>query len=329
MVKRDLVFKLTFIAGIFLFGYLIVRIGPSHIIENVKKLSALDLVILFFLRSVYWIIRTLIWKRVARYYGEAYSFSNLFSARIVGHAVSYLTPASYFGGEVFRAMAVSSRNNKKTLASVIVDKTIEIMAALIMTVIGVIVALSQVSFPAKIKYLSIALIVVFILLVFFVFIQQKKGFLSWIIQSLQKVRIKFSFIEGRMSKLRETDKYVSNYYKKNQRDFLRIFLLYFFLHFFWVFEIHLTIIFINGHDFSFLKSFLIVSLGTIVFFLPSIPASLGTYEAAYVGLFLLMGFSSDFGISVTLIRRILALFWAGYGLIIIGTKKKQPIKKSY
>jgi len=321
MANKNNLFKVTFFLGIFLFGFLIYKIGPSRIYENIKKLTWIDLTILFSLRCAYWILRTLIWKKVCFTFQESFSFSNLFSARMVGHTVSYLTPASYFGGEAFRAISVSSPNKKKVLASVIVDKTIEIIAAVAMTLTAVVILAFQISIPAEFKYLSMAGIIIVIIFIILVFSKQKKGFFIWIVQGFRKIRLKFSYIEKRKTKIQETDKYISDFYRKNKKEFYKITAYYFLLHMFWVCEIHLTMVFIGGQEASFIKSFLIVSLGTIVFFLPSVPASLGTYEAAYTGLFVLMGFSSDFGISVTLLRRVLALFWAGYGLFIIGTQK--------
>ncbi len=321
MKSRRIIFKFAFVIGACLFVFLIVKIGPMNILKNISKLTWTSLVILFILRLIYWGIRTYIWKRVCRCYGDSYSFSNLFSARMAGHAVSYLTPASYFGGEVFRIMSVSSLNKTKVLASVIVDKTIEIITALLLTIIGVLVAVFRISVPDGFKYISMTGILLAILLVLFIFLKQRKGLLTWFVQCLQRIRIKLSFFEEKREKIRETDDYVSDFYSQNKKEFLRIFIYYLLLHMYWVFEIYLTMIFLSGEKVDFLVSFLIVTLGTVVFFVPNVPASLGTYEATYVGLFVLMGFSADLGMSVTIFRRILALFWAGFGLCVIGTRR--------
>ena len=321
MKKRKFIFKFAFVIGIGLFVFLIVKIGPMNILKNINKLTWTGLVMLFILRLIYWMIRTYIWRRVCQCYGESYSFSNLFAARMAGHAVSYLTPATYFGGEAFRTLAVSSLNKTKVLASVIVDKTVEIVTALLLTIIGVMVAVFRISIPDGFKYVSMVGILFAVLLVLFIFLKQKKGLLTWFVQCLQRIRIKLSFFEEKREKIRETDDYVSDFYCKNKREFLRIFIYYLFLHMYWVFEIYLTIFFLGGEKVDFISSFLIVTLGTVVFFVPNVPASLGTYEAAYVGLFVVMGFSADLGLSVTIFRRILALFWAGFGLLVIGTRK--------
>ncbi|MCD6517369.1 MAG: flippase-like domain-containing protein [Candidatus Aminicenantes bacterium] len=321
MKSRKIIFKSAFVIGVGLFVFLIIKVGPMNILENISKLTWKSLGILFVLRLIYWVIRTYIWRRVCQCYGDSYSFSNFFAARMAGHAVSYLTPATYIGGAAFRTMSVSSLNKTKVLASVIVEKTVEIITALLLTVIGVLMAVFRISIPEGFKYISIIGILFAVLLILFVFLKQRKGLITWFVQSLQRVRIKLSFFEEKREKIRETDDYISGFYNKNKKEFLRIFIYYLFLHIYWVFEIYLTMFFLSGEKVDFISCFLIVTLGTVVFFIPNVPASLGTYEAAYVGLFVLMGFSADLGMSVTIFRRILALFWAGFGLCVIGTRR--------
>jgi uncharacterized membrane protein YbhN (UPF0104 family) len=85
----------------------------------------------------------------------------------------------------------------------------------------------------------------------------------------------------------------------------------------------LTLIFINAEGATFLNSFLVTTLGSIVIILPTIPASLGTYEVTYVTIFVLLGLGADVGITLTLIRRIVGLGWVGVGLL---TMLKRRVK---
>jgi len=321
MKNRKFIFSITLIIGISLFGFLIFKIGPINILENIQKLAWINFLALFFLRFLYWIYRTFLWNQICCSYHESYSFLNLFSSRMAGHAVSYLTPASYLGGEVFRTLSVSSLNKRKVLASVIIDKTIEIITALTLALIGVLMVVFQISLPLKFKYYSVIGIFFIILVAGLLFYKQREGILTWGVYLLKRIKLKFSFIEKRRQKIREIDDYVLDFYRKNKMRFFKVFALYLILHLYWVFEIYLTMIFISGEGVDIFKCFLIVILGTFIFFLPNIPGSLGTYEATYIGLFVLMGFSAELGISVTIIRRVFALFWAGFGLLVIGSKK--------
>ena len=91
---------------------------------------------------------------------------------------------------------------------------------------------------------------------------------------------------------------------------------------FWITEIHLTLVFMGLKNITFLDSFLIISLGTVAFLLPIIPGSLGIYEITYIGIFAVLGLGTDVGLTLVLIRRILALAWAGIGLFPLLKRKK-------
>lgn len=197
MKSRKIIFKSAFVIGVGLFVFLIIKVGPMNILENISKLTWKSLGILFVLRLIYWVIRTYIWRRVCQCYGDSYSFSNFFAARMAGHAVSYLTPATYIGGAAFRTMSVSSLNKTKVLASVIVEKTVEIITALLLTVIGVLMAVFRISIPEGFKYISIIGILFAVLLILFVFLKQRKGLITWFVQSLQRVRIDLIYNTGR------------------------------------------------------------------------------------------------------------------------------------
>ena len=103
--------------------------------------------------------------------------------------------------------------------------------------------------------------------------------------------------------------------------FRLMFFLYSLLHLFWIVEIHLTLVFIGAEEITFLTTFIIVTLGIVGFLLPVTPAAFGTYEITYVALFSLMGIRIDLCLTLTIIRRFIALIWSGIGLLMIALKK--------
>ena len=124
---RKKVLRIAFIVGILLFFLFIYFIGPSQIWENIKQLSWQSFIILLFLRFVHSFLRTVCWKKIFQQYERKISIFHLFAARLAGDAIGYLTPSAQLGGEPIRAMMVNRSNLEKNLASVIVDKTIEIV----------------------------------------------------------------------------------------------------------------------------------------------------------------------------------------------------------
>jgi len=194
---------------------------------------------------------------------------------------------------------------------------------ILFTILGVMIAFlkTPLSETYKIPFIVLALAAFFFML--FILIKQKQGFLLWLLKLLKKLKLKFRFIEKNREKIMETDKYISDFYSKHSKVFPVVLILYAIMILFWTVEIHYTLKFIGVEGLTYLDSFLIVTLGSLAFILPLFPGSLGTYEATYVAIFTLFGLGADAGISLTLIRRIIAVFWAGVGLLTMIGKKNR------
>jgi uncharacterized protein (TIRG00374 family) len=314
------------LVGILIFVFIVYEIGILRIWENFKKITWQNFLILMVLRLFYWILRTINWKVIFDRYETSNSLLHMFSARISSHAVNQLTPSAQVGGEAARIYIVNCSNKRISLASVIVDKTIEFLTVIVFTIIGVAIVITRIPMPGKIKTLLIGSAAVALLLLLFFLSKQKKGFFEWFIELLAKMKIKFKFLEKNREKIKETDEHISDFYRNHRMAFLGVFLLYSLLIMLWVTEIHLTLIFIGAANISFLDSFLITVLGNLAFLFPLIPGSLGIDEATYVALFALLGKGTALGFTLVLIRRVIALLWAGIGLI--GMLKNKPVKKA-
>ncbi|NIM89943.1 MAG: flippase-like domain-containing protein [Candidatus Aminicenantes bacterium] len=314
---RKKILRISWIVGILIFVFLIYKIGLDRIWEYIKKLSWQKFLILFFLRFLYYVFRTMSWKIIFEKYERRLPFVHLLAARIAGDAISYLTPSAQLGGEPIRAMMVRSSNKRKSLASVIVDKTIEVLVMIFFIIIAVSIAVTRIPMPEEYKFIFIAFVVGAIAFALFLLFKQREGFFVWIINALRKIKIKFKFIERNMDKIREIDLHISSFYKNHRNIFLIVFLLHSLIFIFWTGEIYFALLFIGAPGTTYLNSFLILTLGGIIILLPTVPAVLGIYEMTYVTIFILLGLGADAGITLTLIRRILLLTWAGIGLLAI------------
>ncbi len=123
--------------------------------------------------------------------------------------------------------------------------------------------------------------------------------------------------------IKEIDDHISHFYKKHKKIFLIVFLLHSSIFLLWTTEIYLTLLFIGAEEVTLIKSYLIVSLGAFVVMLPTMLASLGTYEITYITIFVLLGLRADTGMTLILIRRIIALIWAGIGLLLMFKKQRE------
>jgi uncharacterized protein (TIRG00374 family) len=277
------------------------------------------------LRVLYWLLRTINWKVILDAYEEKNSLLHLFIARMAGHAVSQLTPTAQVGSEATRVVMAKCSTRRVCIASVIVDKTTEFFSVVFFTVIGVVAIFYRLPLlPGRLKTIFIGGAVLAALLLFFLISKQKKGMLVWAVEIIGKLRIKSKFLEKNKGKIRETDEHVSTFYRNHRGAFVKSFLLYSLLIMLWVAEIQLGLVYIGISDITFGDSFLITVLGNLAFVFPFIPGSLGIYEATYIGLFALLGRSVSAALTLVLIRRIIALLLAGFGLLgmIPSTRKK-------
>jgi len=321
MVTRKRVLRWASLLGVVLFVFLLYKIGPRQIWEDIKRLTGLSFLILIFLRMIFWASRTLIWQIVYRSYGGQASFLNLFSARLAGNAVSFLTPGAFFGGEAIRAMMVDTANRKKCLASIVVDRTLEISSAIFFAVIAAVITVTRIPMSFRAKAILAILIAFLSAFILFMLAKQRQGFFLWIIDALGKVRIRFKLLQKYMPKIRETDEHISDFYSKHKRTFFFALFLYALAHLFWIAEIYCTLVFMGVEGVTLVKAFLVVSLSIFGFMTPAIPGSLGTLEITNVALFALLGLGAGTGFSMTIIRRIVGLVWAGVGLLWMGLRR--------
>jgi len=320
---KQKIIRLAALAGVLILVFIIYKIGPQQIWENIKKLSVANFLILLALRVLYWLLRTLNWKVILEAYEGKTSLFHLFVARMCGHAVSQLTPTAQVGSEATRILMIKNSSKKVVVASVILDKTIEYLTNISFTALGVILLFTHIALPGKIKTFFVGGVAIFVLFIIFILYRQKKGLLGWIVDIMSRIKIRFKFLEKNREKIKETDEHISWFYQYHRGAFLIVFLLYALLIMLWATEIHLNLIFIGVTEISFLDTFLIVILGNLAFIFPFIPGSLGIYEATYIGLFALFGLGVDAALTLVLIRRLLALLLAGLGLL--GMLK--PVKK--
>lgn len=218
-------------------------------------------------------------------------------------------------------LMVKKVDKKKVFASVVVDKTIELVAMVLLFLTAELVAVLYLSMPYTRKIFFVVLAVLIVALSVWLLRKQKKGLLIWFVDLLKKMKLKFTFLEKNRKKLKETDTYISDFLTTKKGEFVKIFFLYIFYAMIWTTEIYITFLFIRAVNITFLDCFLLVILGAFSLSLPMIPASLGIYEITYVSLFALLGIDIQFGLAMILIRRILGLIWAGLGMIPMLTNK--------
>lgn len=317
---RILFLRVMAILGLLVFAIMIWRIGPGVIWRQLRKLNAWTLALLFAMRAGYLLFRTWIWRVVYSRYDAPPPFTHLFAARIAGHAVSYLTPSAYVGGEAVRALMVEGRDRKKTLASVIVDTTFGVLGVGVLAVLGVIAVLAGSPLPFSARAALAGSFAASALVLGTLIHKQRSGFFEWLAGIPARLGLRPRFIEKNRERIRNVDAHIADFYALGSRGPIQVFALYLLLNAFWIVEIFVTLRALGAPGLTIGKSVLVGALGAVGLVVPTTPASLGTYEASNLAVFAGLGWSAGLAMSMILVRRALSLFWAGAGLLIIGKR---------
>jgi len=322
------IIKLTALICLGFFVYFIMRANPKELLRLLGRLSLLGILLLISLRVLFWVIRTVCWRSVLHCCssGRA-SFATLFWAEMAGHAVGHFTPSAKLGGDAIRAMMIASVPKNQALASVVVDKTIELIATILMMSVGLFITLVRMRMGSTPRAVFLSLTAFTAVLIYILFRKQKQGLFIWILDTLKKLRIKSKYFEGKRERLIETDEIIAAFYSRHRGAFLKVFLLYIAMTLLWAVEMHLSFYFIGLHAITPLKSFLVTMLGIVANIVPVIPAGIGIYDLSYLPIFAIFSIPLRFGITVVLVRRLLNLFMAAVGLLPMLRSRSHPPAK--
>ena len=210
-LRRSLIFQAAAVLCLGIFVYLVFKMDPGRIWSAVRRLGWTSWVILMGLRTLFWVFRSVNWYWVMSRYPNRPSLSQAFLARIAGHSVGYLTPASKIGGETVRILMIDGVSKSTVVASAVVDKTIEFMAMLPLIGCSVVLLITRytLSGPQKSAFVGSLAGAVVLMLVFFVL--QKKGLLAWIFSALSRLRLRISALERHRGSIEKTDSLISEF----------------------------------------------------------------------------------------------------------------------
>ena len=114
-----------------------------------------DLLILALANGFVLVIFTLRWQLFLTTMGYRLAFRRLFGYRLAAFGVSYFTPGPHFGGEPLQVYLVHKRDDVPTgaaIATVTLDKLVELLANFTFLVLGAYLILSRHLVPAEIRF---------------------------------------------------------------------------------------------------------------------------------------------------------------------------------
>jgi uncharacterized protein (TIRG00374 family) len=320
---RKTILRLSLLFGLALFAAVIWRSGPTQILAALGRLSAAQILALAALRAVYWVVRTACWKQVFDCYESKRPFYRLFEARLADNAIGFLTPSAMLGGLPVRAMMLDGLDRRRIFASVVLDKTIEIITLAFYSVLAMAAAVVLLPMTSASRLAFGVFIVLATVICAALVAGQRRGFFSGFFDRLARFRIRPRWADRNRELIRDIDAAIADFYRTQRAKFSTVAALYTLSFLIWAMEIHVTLLFFGASNPTVLKSLLIISLGNVALLLPTVPASLGVYEVTNVGIFALLGWPAGLAVAVAVIRRLLALAWTAAGLAALFWRQRR------
>lgn len=310
-------------AGLVVFGLVIWRVGVERILDAASQVGPVSLAAVLVPSVCMYAVDTCGWKSALDSLGRPLSFWNVFVIRAAGEAVNMTTPTGYLGGEPLKAYFLTQRAVPLAdgLASVVIAKAAMIVAQLLFTIAGLIVAMwmfwnAQSAGMLILEGLLSAGLAVFGCAAVAAF--QRYAVFSGALQLLTRAGLPERFSGRWKDKVAELDAITRRFYGEHRRVFVRsvgMFLAGF------ACEAGETygMLYILGTPPEPPAALAICALSVLIKSASAfIPGSLGVQDGG--NLLLLIGFdySEAVGLAFALLRRVRELVWIGVGLLCLG-----------
>ena len=310
----------SLLIGISLFFGILWSTGLGKIAEVLSKISWTYLG-LFLLASVLILLaRVLKWAIILRTKKVKVGFSKLLLCKLSGIAVSFLTPSAFFGGGI--AMSYLLKKDKVrthvSISSVLLDKSFELISNSLLTLIGIIVLITNFAIPNNARWtlLTAPIILFGVIYYFYIRMKAKKGFFTSIIKFIGLDKIEA--LKNMDEPIEKCEKEMSKFFRKKKKESLvalglsAVAWLLMFLEFKFIL---LSI----GYDVSWIIIFSAMSVVGFAYIIP-VPAALGALETGQASLFSLVGLGAGVGVVLSLLIRVRDIIWTFIGLSYLSLR---------
>ncbi|HEX9595631.1 MAG TPA: lysylphosphatidylglycerol synthase transmembrane domain-containing protein [Anaerolineales bacterium] len=296
--------------GFFLLIWSLQSVPFADLGRVLSRLQAWQIIVLIFANVAILLLFPLRWSQILRAQGYLIQYMALVRYRLLAFAVSYFTPGQHFGGEPLQVLHLKNRHRvpgSTALASVTLDKVIELFANFAVLALGLAALLSTgmvAALPlAQTLPLSIALLLLPAVYLWAVVVGRRPfGAISG--------RFSGRFIEG----MREAESQLGTLSRKQPWLLWQGLLIAALVWAAQIFEIWLTLRFL-GLSVSAMELTLVVIAGRIALFAPT-PGALGAMEVSYILAMQTLGYDAAYGLSLGLLIRARDISFGLVGLLL-------------
>jgi uncharacterized protein (TIRG00374 family) len=295
---------------------------------QILVLAVINLGILLLFSSRWWLI--------LRSRGYRLPYFTLVSYRLSGFGISYFTPGPQFGGEPLMVYLLRLNHNlpaSAAIASVTLDRLLELMGNFSFIVVGLAVVILSGSLQGAAPYLALSLSLALLalpasyLLILYFGGYPLKSAEARFAHRLQHYSLTHPNAHKAVKSLVSAEEQISQLCRKQPFVLVSSLLLSLLIWVVVVAEYRLTVYFL-GQPVDWITVISLLTAARIAFLLP-VPGGLGTLEASQVFAMQALGLNPALGISVSLLIRARDLLLGGIGLWLgASLTQRKPLSSS-
>ncbi|MCC7574892.1 flippase-like domain-containing protein [Candidatus Woesearchaeota archaeon] len=317
--KRPLSIVIFALLGVVGLTIILLKSDFNEILGFLRNTTMILIIFYLLIQVLLMLVLTMRWAVILE--SQGHRRINLFRLnkyRVVGQAVSFLTPTAKMGGEGIKTRIMSKRESipySKALSSTFIDNSVDLTASGLFFLIGTIIILLSINVGFKTKMFLGCLIFLFLFFlgVFNYRLFKGKPMMHGLAKRFGLFKIKM--IKDFEHEIKKFDEYLHEFYRKDKKHFYYAILLSLISWILMFFEYYVAGRML-GFNFSAWMIFLIVTLVGLAYLIPT-PMALGTLEAGQISAFSILNISSAAGIGLSFIVRakdMLIAFW-GVGIM--------------
>ncbi len=309
----------SLIIGLAVFIVVLNFAGFGNIIEPFRKFSLFYLALFLLTTSLLHVITTLRWSTVLRYERLKVPFLPLLKLKLIGAAVSYLTPAARVGGEPVRGYLLKKRlgiEGKRAYSSVLIETSLGLGIDALFSSLLLVSMLLFFTLPKQLEgfALAISMLALASTVIFYLVLISRLGPFSLLFRISSRL-IKSGLLKKLVVKIMLIEESMVEFFHFRKRGVAAAVLVTSISWPLTYFQYKFALLSI-GFDASFtiiILSIIATSLSGII----PIPAAFGVQEAGHFSIFSMIA-SPSVGIALSLLIRLKDLIMTFVGLVFLS-----------
>jgi uncharacterized protein (TIRG00374 family) len=317
-MKTKTLSALFVIIGVALFAYVLGKFPLGDATALFLKASVHLVVIYFAISFLIIFAHTLRWSIILHSQGHSVPILKLFSYKLIGYGISFLTPAAKIGGEPVRAAILQRDGVDFTTgaSSTLIDKFMELSASGIVFVFGLLFFIFSYALPPATKIVIFVICSLIALLIVLFYVQMFSGgsFLHKFFRIIGLYKI--GFFKKHKKKIVEMERLMIKFFKKDKKHFVMAIIVTA-CAFLFMFVEYKSAVAILGEFITLPQVFLVFSVVGVAYLIP-VPLALGTLEASQISLFSVLRMGTAVGLALSLLIKFRELVFTAIGMFFLS-----------